>query len=109
VRLRGVLEAATHGPWRATRVQMRADDPDSRTILGCRPNQDWEPVVAELPDSGVERMSQNAALIVAAVNALPYLLDVVEAAALVAFGDHPNERDSLRAKLRSFSEWEAGQ
>lgn len=78
--LRALLAKATPGKWEATgRAIDRADAPFTEIAVD-RCDADWCG-----NSSGIER-SDDAALIAAAVNALPALLDAVEGAGGLVFG-----------------------
>ena len=101
--LRRLLAEATPGPWETDEF-----DPGTVTVLQSSPKTEAL-CVADLADGATDRPDANAALIVAAVNALPALLRVAEAAAVVcdpmvegAGGDrwweeHAALRDALNA------------
>jgi hypothetical protein len=94
--LRALLAKATKGPWVEEREDGWMQEYPRNTAIRC----EWKSADASgavgreiARMSGVHgQTSADAALIVAAVNALPALLDVVEAAAVLDNALHPTPR-----------------
>lgn len=89
--LRALLAAATPGPWRVyTETGDRAFgtlyvlDPTTKPNDGCA-------IASDICDPDGRSSHENAALIAAAVNALPALLDLAEGAGGLVFGSADGE------------------
>jgi hypothetical protein len=115
-RLRALLAEATPGPWRHGPLFWEAWATDADGAMTVRvaevPHGGYDPESDRMRgvfvDPGIDRSREpDAALIAAAVNALPALLDVAEAARLVAqWADNAAEWSvppPLRGELRDLS------